>query len=173
MKTTLLVFAGVAALCFSSCNSNSQDKKVQEIIANELSKSAISLDENDAGKTGSFSVDAQNFNGKTSTQYFGDKIKDQFSVLCQQDDPFALLQITFANEAEAKGNPKPADGFYSMEPGEAHVAVSGTDLGDKEFATKEKSTGSITVSDHQIILKDLQIFNQYWASKTINATLNY
>lgn len=145
-----------------SCNSNSS--KESNIASIEIS---------DKAKTASFIVDGASYKGNVSTQYFGDKVTGQFSVVCQQDEPLALLQAVFKNEKEAAGNLKPAEGFYSMEPDEAYVALSGLAIGDKEFITRSNSTGIITVADKTLTLKDLKLFNSDNKEKIVSATISY
>lgn len=154
----VLSFSLIAAAC------NNKDTK-ENLVAD--------IETADKAKTASFIVDGASYKGNVSTQYFGDKITGQFSVVCQQDEPLALLQAVFKNEKEAAGNLKPAGGFYSMEPGEAYIALSGTAIGDKEFITRANSTGTITVSDKTLTIKDLKLFNSDNKEKVVNATISY
>ncbi len=162
MKKYFLYAAFAGCLAAASCNSNAA--KETNITGMETADNA---------KTASFTVDGKAYKGSVSTQYFADKVTGQFSVLCQQDEPLALLQAVFKNEKEAAGNLKPAGGFYSMDPGEANIALSGTAIGDKEFITKSNSTGNISVSDRTLTIKDLKLFNSDNKEKTINATIAY
>jgi len=172
MKKVQTLLLLVLTFSIYSCKSNNQEDKINETIAKEVAKADLTLNEGE-GKTGTFSTENSNFNGKTSTQFLGDKTKDQFSVVCQQDEPFTMLQITFANKAAATGNLKPAEGFYSMEPGEAHISLSGSSIGNSEFVTNDNSSGSITVKGSDIILKDLKLFNNDGASKVVNANIQF
>lgn len=170
MKKSILVITVAIVTFLSSCG----DKKKTASSGNTTSSETTGLTVNDdEGKSGNFSVDGTSFKGKSSTQYFGDKVTGQFSVLCQQDEPFALLQAVFANEAAATGNLKPADGFYSMETGEAHIALSGNSFGDKEFVTTSSSTGSIIISGKELVIKDLKLYNSDKQEKTVSATIPF
>ncbi|GAB3426114.1 hypothetical protein GCM10027516_29710 [Niabella aquatica] len=154
-----------------SCKENKNTMRT-DTITKDAADLALGLDRS-SGQTANFSVGDITYSGKVSTQYFGDKAKDGFSIVCQQDEPYALLQVTFATEAQAKGSLKPAEGFYSMEPGEAHIALSGAKLGSQEFVTKEESTGSISVEGNKLVLKNLKLFNLDGHSKTVNAALAF
>lgn len=154
----VLCFTLIAASC------NNKDTKENKVA---------DIETTDKAKTASFIVDGASYKGNVSTQYFGDKMTSQFSVVCQQDEPLALLQAVFKNEKEAAGNLKPAGGFYSMEPGEGYVALSGSAIGDKEFITRANSTGTITVSDKTLTIKDLKLFNSDNIEIVVNATISY
>lgn len=162
MKKTIITCLAAIAL-FTSCGN---DKTSTTETADK--KETASFTSEDTEKTGSYTVDGQTFKGKITLQKMA---KDQYSVLCQQDEPFSLLQLVFANEKEARSSAtlKAGESFYSMEPGEVHVSLSG----DKEFVTTSKSTGSITVSGNSVTLKDLQLINSDKQSKVVNATLSF
>jgi hypothetical protein len=162
MKNYGLYALLACSIGFASCNSNA---------SKEISNAGIEISEK--AKSASFTVDGAAYKGNVTTQYFADKVTGQFSVLCQQDEPFALLQAVFKNEKEASGSLKPAGGFYSIESGETNIALSGTAIGDKEFVTKSNSTGSITVSGKTLIIKDLKLFNSDNKEKIVNASIAY
>ena len=162
MRNYVLYALFACSLAFVACNSNA---------SKDTNNAGIEI--SDKAKTASFSVDGTDCKGKVTTQYFADKVTGQFSVLCQQDEPLALLQAVFKNEKDATGVLKPAEGFYSMEPGEANIALSGTAFGEKEFVTKSNSTGTITVADRHIIIKDLKLFNSDNKEKIVNANIGY
>ena len=113
------------AVLIVSCKENKSTTPADAIIK-DAADQALELN-TPSGKTAGFSVGDFTYSGKVSTQYFGDKAKDGFSIVCQQDEPYALLQ----------GSLKPAEGFYFMKPGEAHIALSGAKLGSQEFVTKK------------------------------------
>lgn len=162
MKAAIFyVLLGFTLIAISCNNKDTNENKVADI------------ETSDKAKTASFIVDGVAYKGNVSTQYFGDKVTGQFSVVCQQDEPLALLQAVFKNEKEAVGNLKPAGGFYSMEPGEAYIALSGPAIGDKEFITSSNSTGTITIADKTITIKDLKLFNSDNKEKVVSATISY
>jgi len=169
MKKTILMLTAAISL-LTACG----DKKKTTTGDNSTTTEGTGLTVNDSeGKTGSFSADGAAFKGKSSTQYFGDKITGQFSVLCQQDEPFALLQAVFANEKEASGSLKPGESAYKVYPGDANIALSGTAIGEKEFVTRSNSTGSITVNGKELVIKDLQLFDADNKEKKLNATIAF
>ncbi|MFV0606617.1 MAG: hypothetical protein ACK5NK_12320 [Niabella sp.] len=170
MKQLLLPF--VLMIVIASCKNNNSNTKTADEATTAVTEKASEMDEA-SGHTATFKAGDAVFTGKVSTQFFGDKEKDQFSVLCQQDEPFTLLQATFANKAAANGSLKPADGFYSIGNGEAFIALSGANLGDKEFVTSDKTTGSISVEGNQLLLKDLKLFNKDRQEKTVNAAIEF
>lgn len=146
--------------------------------------STVTMDNNDTQKSGSFTIDGKSYTGKISTQHFGSGEKPNFSVLCQFDgegSDFALLQTTFVNEAEARGNSdiKIYDGsmlpMTDVKPGVATVVLSGfgLSLGEKEFSGTDKSGGSIKVSGNTLTISDLNLFNSEGNKKTISASLKF
>lgn len=170
MKKTIILLSSLAVL-LTACG---DDKKTTTTDDNGNSEENASLTVNDdEGKTGSFSASGTDFKGRSSTQYFGDKVTGQYSVLCQQDEPFALLQAIFSNEKETTGTFKPKEGFMSIEPGQVHVALSGTAIGDKEFVTKSSSTGSVSVSGRTLTIKDLKLYNRDNAEKVVSASIDF
>ena len=168
MKQTILVLATIIALI--SCG----DKKKAGTETNSTETKSSSKDESDSDKTASFTIDGTAFKGKITTQNFEGGAKN-FSVLCQQDDPFCLFQVVFANEKEATGNGglKPAGSFYNVETGLASVTVSGTAVGAKEFTTTSSSPGTITVDGRKLIIKDLKLYDQDKKEKTVSGTFEY
>lgn len=185
MKNLILTTAFGLLLFALSCKDNTKNK-VDETINSEASKNGI--ESKDSEKTGTFSIDGKEYSAKTETQYFGDKEKGNFSVLCQHnnsDNPtdanFELLQITFVNEKDATSSAlKIYDGGSSLpmtepEPGIVSVSLSGVGngLGDAEFTGSEKSTGSISVKNNTVTLKDVVLYNSKGEKKTVNASLPY
>ncbi len=162
MKKTILT----CAVAFTLLTAYGQDITTTAETADKPKTASFTSEETE--KTGSYTVDGQTYKGKITLQKMA---KDQYSVLCQQDEPFSLLQLIFTNEKEARSSAtlKAGDSFYSMEPGEVHVSLSG----DKDFVTTSESTGSITVSGNSVTLKDLQLINSDKKSKVVNATLSF
>lgn len=187
MKQTILPVLIFSALLFS-CNTNNTEKKIDDTVKKVAADAGMEV--NSEGKTGTFSFDGKEVNGKIETQYFGsNKEKDNFSVLCQHnasDNPadanHELLQVIFLNEKDATTNPnlKIYDSGSSLpmtEPEPGIVAVSltgvGSGLDKKEFTGTGKSTGSISVSNKTITIKDLLLFTSDGEKRTINATLPF
>ena len=182
MKKTIIVFAAITFLI--SCGD--KKKTTTDNSSTTETNTTISND-NDSEKTGDFSFDGKSVAGRVTTQYFSsDKEKSNFSVLCQHDESntsanFELLQTTFVTEKDATTNPNLKIYSGSMlpmtepEPGIVTVSLSGvgSDLGDKQFTGSSKSTGSITISDRSLVIKDLTLYNSDGASKTVNAKIPF
>lgn len=184
MKKTMIILAAVTFL-LAACG----DKKKTTADSNSTNSTSTSAaeDSDDDGKTGEFSIDGRSVTGKASTQYFGsDKEKSNFSVLCQHDESatsanFELLQITFLNEKDATTNAalKLVDGpqlpMTEPEAGSYTVALSGVGngFGDQQFTGSGKSTGTVTVSDRTVIIKDLVLFTRDGAKKTVSAKIPF
>ncbi len=183
MKKVIFTTAVVLLAFTISCKDNKD--KTDEIIKTEAAKDGIEIEETE--KTGTFSFAGKEVSAPVETQYFGDKEKGNFSVLCQHnsDNPevtdFELLQVTFLNEKDANSSQlKIYDRGGSLpmtepEPGIVAVTLSGvgSGLGNAEFTGNEKSTGTITVKDRTVILKDVVLFNSSGDKKVVNAELPY
>lgn len=164
MKKTMCVLA--LAMVMLSCG----DKKKTD--SGTTTSDTSGLSNNSSDKTASFTADGTSYSGRVSTQHFGGE-SGNFSVLCQQDEPFALLQAVFANEKEAKATATypPAGSSYNVAAGLVSVALSGTAIGDLEYITTSKSTGTIKVEDDKLILTDLKLFNRDNKEKVVTATI--
>ncbi len=184
MKKSILfiLFLGIFLSACNSNNAQNADKKIKE----EASEQGINIDPSE--KTGTFNFDGKEVTGKMENQYFGDKEKGNFSVLCQYEeggDPmnanFALLQITFLNEKDATTNPslKIYDGnmlpMTDPEPGAVVISLSGVglNLGNKQFNGTDKSTGRISVNNRTLILHEVVLYNSDGEKRTINAKLPF
>lgn len=164
MKKTFFIAITALAL-FTSCG----DNKKTTTADTKDSTGTTTFTSDDTEKKGSYNVDGKTFEGKITLQTMA---KSQYSVLCQQDDPFSLLQITFANEKEARSDAtlKASDDFYSMDGGDVQVSLSA----EKEYTTKSNSTGTITVKGNSVTLKDVQLFDaEKKAVHVVNATLSF
>lgn len=183
MKKLIIILSAVTL--FVSCGDN---KKTASENNSSSETTGSTSTETDDEKTGDFSFDGKSVTGKVTTQYFSsNKETSNFSVLCQHNEGdnsnpnFELLQTTFLTEKEATSNP--ALKLYhgsslpstDPEPGSVSVALSGVGngLGDKEFTGSDKSTGSITVSNKTLIIKDLTLYNRDGAMKTVNAKIPF
>jgi hypothetical protein len=162
MKKTILYFFVATTFIATSCNSSSKESNTAGIQTS------------DKENTASFKVDGATFNGKVSTQYFGsNKETDNFSVLCQQDEPFTLLQAVFANEKDAKSNNlKPQGGSYNVGAGQFGLSLSVTGS-DKEFIANEKSGGSLKVDGKKMTVTDMKLFDRDGKEKTVNAVIEF
>lgn len=169
MKKTIIVFAVV--MLFISCGDK---KKTASGETTSTETKGLTVDESDDSKTANFTVDGASFAGKVSTQHFGGE-SGNFSVLCQQDEPFALLQAVYANEKEATGSGelKASESAYNVGTGDVNVALSGTAIGEKEFKTTSASTGTISVDGKKLILKDLKLFDSDKKEKVVSGTIAF
>ncbi len=182
MKKTILVLTAITLLI--SCGDK---KKTTTDSGTTTETSSTSSNESSDDKTGEFSIDGKSVTGKVTTQYFSsDKEKSNFSVLCQHNESaasanFELLQITFVNEKDANTNPalKLMDGpmlpMTEPEAGAYTVSLSGVGDGfkDQQFTGSDKSTGTLTVSDRTVIIKDLVLFTRDGDKKTVNAKISF
>jgi hypothetical protein len=179
-----IIICATAAVLLFACG----EKKKTEATTTSATTENTSTASNESSdeKTGEFSIDGATVTGKIETQYFGDKEKGNFSVLCQHNESatsanFELLQATFVNEKDATSNPnlKIHNGsslpMTEPEPGIVAVALSGVggDLGDKQFTGNSKSIGSISISNRVLTIKDLTLYNSDGKMKTVNAKLPF
>jgi hypothetical protein len=165
MKEIIITCAAAVTLLIS-CGDNKKSS-----LDTGTSKETSSITDDDSeDKSATFKVDGTEFKGRVSTQHFGGE-SNNFSVLCQQNEPFALLQAVFANEKEANGTStlKPAESFYNVSAG-VNIALT---LGDEKFNTTDKSTGTIAVDGKKLILKDLKLFDSNKKEKVLTATLPF
>ncbi len=166
MQKTILTCAAALTLLIS-CGDNKKSSS-----DTGTSKETTSITDNESeNKSATFKVDGTEFKGRVSTQQFGGE-SNNFSVLCQQNEPYALLQAVFANEKEANGTTtlKPAESFYNVSAG-VNIALT---LGDEKYNTSDKSTGTISVDGKKLILKDLKLFNsETKKEKVLTATLPF
>lgn len=169
MKKTILICTAALTLLIS-CG----DKKKSSSDTGTTKETTSTIEDESDNKSATFKVDGTEFKGKVSTQHFGGD-SDNFSVLCQQDEPLVLLQAVFANEKEANGNTtfKAAGSFYNVSAGDVNIALSGIGVGDLRFNTSDKSTGTISVEGKNLILKDLKLFTDDKQEKVVNATLPF
>lgn len=185
MKKVIFTTAIALSAFTISCKDNTKDK-INDTIKTEAAKEGLQIEDTD--KTGTFSFDGKSFSAPVETQYFGDKEKGNFSVLCQHnesDDPenanHELLQLIFLTEKDANTSQlKIYDGGSSLpmtepEPGIVGVSLTGVGNGlDKtQYTGTEKSTGTITVKNRTVTLKDVVLFNSDGDKKVVNATLPY
>jgi hypothetical protein len=178
------LFICVAAISFQAACGDSKKTSPSETTSTTATTSTS--ESNSDEKTGEFSIDGTTVTGNASVQYFGDKEKGNFSVLCQHNESatsanFELLQATFVNEKDATTNPNLK--IYSgstlpmtePEPGSVAIALSGvgSDLGDKQFTGTSKSSGSITISNRVLTIKDLTLYDSDGKMKTVNAKIPF
>lgn len=111
---------------------------------------------------------------KISTQYFGsNKETDNFSVVCQQDEPLHILQMTFANEAEARSEKSLSvkGGSYKVNSGEYSLEYSSPD--GKQFVAKSESSGSLKVQNNKIYISDYKLYDSDKNERIIDAEIEF
>lgn len=158
----IIVLAIFSAAFLISCEKAKKESNVEDIQISESSKK------------GSFTVDGKTIEGKVSTQYFGsNKETDNFSVLCQQDEPFTLLQATFANEENAAApSLKPKGQSYKVSEGEFDLTLSVSES-SKQFIATDESGGTISVSGNKLTISDMKLFDADGKVKTVSATIKF
>ncbi len=162
MKKIFFYSITAVILLTTACNSGSKESNTSGI---ETSDKEI---------TATFTVDATDYKGKVSTQYFGsNKETDNFSVLCQQSDPLVLLQAVFANEKDAQSvGLKPNGSSYNV--GAGNFGLELTIAGEpKMFIANPKSGGTVTVKRHKMIITNMKLFDQDGKEKTVSGTINF
>lgn len=124
--------------------------------------------DNPSGKTGNFMVDGVNYSGKTETQTF---VNDNYSIVCQSDDPYKFVQVTFHNQAEAK-----AGGTFDVEDYALNVSSGTVHIGTSDIITADPtSSKTISVSGKKITIDNVKIESTSSSeTTTINsATINF
>lgn len=99
-----------------------------------------------SGKTGTFTIDGVSYTGETEVQTFSN---GNYSIVCQQDAPFKLIQVTFHSkaEAEAGGTFDVADFGLNVPTGEAELGVDGLTFDPDGSHTISVSGKKITISN--------------------------
>ena len=160
MKKTIFYALVITTMAATACSNKSKETDVAGIATSDKTSS------------GSFTVNGNTMKGNVSTQYFGsNKATDNFSVLCQQGEPFTLLQATFANETNAKTEGlKPKGGSYKVNDGEFGLELSTADS-DKQFVANEKSGGSLNVEGNKMTITDMKLFDRDGKERVVTATI--
>lgn len=125
--------------------------------------------------TSEFKVGEVAYKAKIGTQYFGsDETTSQFSITCQQDEPLALLQITFANEKDATSNREYStrENFMRIPEGEVSISLSGKDFGDLEYVSPE-GKGAVSTKGRTLNIANLKLVNRDGAEKIVNAAIAF
>jgi len=91
--------------------------------------------------------------------------------LCQSDDPYKFVQVTFHNKAEAE-----AGGTFNVEDYSLNVASGKVELGTSDIITADPTSAkTITVSGKKITINNVTIKStSSSATTTINsASINF
>ncbi|MCC6515606.1 MAG: hypothetical protein IT275_04565 [Chitinophagales bacterium] len=110
---------------------------------------ACKKDKNSAGKTGTFTIDGVSYTGNTEVQTF---VNDNYSIVCQQDAPFKLIQVTFHNQAEAE-----AGGTFDVEDDALNVPSGSVNIGVDGLTFDPHSSHTISVSGKKITISNLSL----------------
>ena len=164
MKKFISFLISITVVATISCNSNTTS-----------ATSTAPIETGGKDKTVSFTIDGTTFKGKVSTQYFGsNKETDNFSVVCQQDEPLVLLQATFANEKDAASSgltPKGFDG-YKVNTGQFDLTLTPAG-GGESFVATSKTTGAIKIENNKIVISNMRLFNREGKEKVVNGTIGF
>lgn len=110
MKTTNLIYSicVLALLLVFSCS---------------CSKKEAEIEQDTSGKTGTFKIDGVSYKGETSILEIG----NVYTVSCQQDNPYKLIQVHFGSkeQAEKGGTFTVRDFGISDIKGEVEIGVDG------------------------------------------------
>lgn len=100
-------------------------------------------------KKGSYTIDGVGYSGKSSIQNF---VNYNYSILCEQDEPYMLLQITFNSkeDAEAGGTFVVEDDVINTQKGEVSISIDG-------LTYQNDGVQSITVSGKKISITNVML----------------
>ena len=104
---------------------------------------------NSSGKTGTFTIDGINYIGKTEVQTFSN---GNYSIVCQQDEPFKSIQVTFHNQAEAE-----AGGTFDVADYRLNISSGSVDVGVDGLTFDPKTSKTISVSGKKITISNLPL----------------
>jgi len=104
---------------------------------------------NNTGKTGTFSIDGVSYSGSTEVQTF---VNDNYSILCEQDDPYKLIQVTFHNQAEAE-----AGGTFDVEDYSLNISSGSVNVGIDGLTFDPIGSRTITVTGKKITISNLPL----------------
>ncbi len=134
------------------------------IVGNSCDKkSSTNNTDNSTDKKGSFTIDGTAYSGKSSVQTF---TNNNYSVLCEQDEPYKFIQITFHNKAEAE-----AGGTFTVEDYALNIASGTVDVGIDGLTFDPNGKATISVSGKKITISNLKLDQTGSGSKhpTVNA----
>lgn len=130
------------------------------VLATSCKKDKSIIKDGDTGKTGTFTVDGVSYTGKTSVQTF---VNDNYSIVCQSDEPLMFVQVTFRNKAEAE-----AGGVFDIEDADSYNIPSGSvQLGTSKFFNGDPtSSKTISVSSKKITINNVTIKSSVGSTTT-------
>lgn len=123
------------------------------------------------GKTGTFTIDGVAASGETSIQTF---VNDNYSILCEQDSPYKLLQITFHSKAEAEAGGTFDVGASIIDTPSGEVSISAD---ASTFHTYENDgPQTISVSGKKITMSNVDLVSTGAGTSSItvnSASINF
>ncbi len=123
------------------------------------------------GKTGTFSIDGVSYSGETSIQTFSN---GNYSILCEQNSPYGLLQITFHNKAEAEAGGTFDVGASIIDTPSGEVSISAD---ASMFHTYENDgPQTISVSGKKITISNVDLVSTGAGTSSItvnSASINF
>ncbi|MCE6991964.1 hypothetical protein [Dyadobacter sp. CY323] len=131
-------------------------------LSSACSKDSTDVNPDETEKAGTFKVDGVASKGKTEIQTF---VNGNYSIICQQDEPFKLLQVTFHSKAEAEkgGSFKVGDSSLNVSAGEVEVGVDGLTFDpDGKYV--------VSVTGNKIVMTNIKLVQTGGGSK--KATIN-
>ena len=112
-------------------------------------KDKTDIEINQTGKTGTFSIDGISYSGETEVQTF---VNDNYSIICEQDEPYKFIQITFRNQAEAE-----AGGTFDVVDDALNVPTGGVNVGVDGLTFDPDGSHTISVSSKKITISNLSL----------------
>ena len=131
-------------------------------LSSACSKDETGIDTDESEKSGTFKVDGVAAKGKTEIQTF---VNGNYSIVCQQDEPFKLIQVTFHSKAEAEKGGSFTVGNYSMDVDAGEVGVG---LNGLTFNPEGKHV--VTVTGKKIVMTNIKLVQTGGGTKT--STIN-
>ena len=102
-----------------------------------------------SGKTGTFTIDGVSYTGETEVQTFSN---GNYSIVCQQNDPFKILQVTFHDKAEAE-----AGGTFDVEDYSLNVSSGNVNVGVDGLTFDLIGSKTINVSNKKITISNVAL----------------
>lgn len=118
-------------------------------LSSACSKKEAGIEQEDTDKKGTFKIDGVEYKGTTSIITIG----GMYSVSCQQDTPFKLIQVNFGSkeEAEKGGTFNVRDFSIDKIQGEVEVGVDGLTFDPDGSYTVTVKNKKITMSNVKLV----------------------
>ena len=79
-------------------------------------------------------------------------VNDNYSIICEQDEPYKFIQITFRNQAEAE-----AGGTFDVVDDALNVPTGGVNVGVDGLTFDPDGSHTISVSSKKITISNLSL----------------